>query len=101
MDTNKCGQPNTVPNKIHKLDEKVKTAMYTVQQTEGQRLQVTPLSYMSLGNYGKPDPIQAWTVTCHNELVDEDCVNAGELYDMLSHHKPLTGFNYAVARLKP
>ena len=69
--------------------------MYTMQHTDGQKVQVTPLSNTSLGNYGKSDPMQAWGVTFHYDSVAEACVKAEEFSELLAHHKPLTGFNYA------
>ncbi len=51
------------PRDMDKLDEEVKAAMYTMQRTEGQRVQVTPASRRSLVNYGSSGPMQAWYVT--------------------------------------
>ncbi len=68
------------PIDLGKLDEEVNVAMYTMQRTEGQRVQVTPASRRSLGNYGKSDPMQYWDVILSSESVNQDCVNVGELW---------------------
>ena len=74
-----------------------KGAMYTMQMIEGQKFQWTPASRMPLGNYGKSDPMQYWDVTFHFDLVKQDCIKAGELWDLLSRHQPLIGFNFDFA----
>ena len=51
------------PFDLYKLYEEVKAAMYKMQQTEGNKSQVTPLSKRSFGESGKSGPMQAWAVT--------------------------------------
>ena len=86
------GHPNTIfPSTLKQLDEEVKAAMYTMQQSEGQQVQVALFSKRSFGNYGQSGPMQAWDVTFHCDSVVEACVKVGEFLGLLSHHKPFHG----------
>ena len=73
---------------LHKLDEEVKAAMYKMQQTDGNKIQVAPLSRRSFGNYGQSRPTQAWDGTFHYELEEEASNNASGFWNHLPHHRP-------------
>ena len=83
--------PTPYPINLEKLDEEAKAAVCFMH--EGQRIQATPASKRSLGNYGAKDPMQAWDATCHYDSVYDACLKATQFWDMLSHHQPLMGFN--------
>ena len=85
---------------MEKLDMEVNVAMYTMQRTEGQRVQVTPTNKRSLGNHVSSYPMQAWAVTFHYDSMERDCVKATELWELFSHHKPLMGFHFAFAKFE-
>ena len=44
--------------------------------------------------------MQAWDVTVHYDSVEEAYVKSEEFWDLLSHHKPLMGFNYVFTQLE-
>ena len=71
-----------------KLADEVKAAMSNINQTEGNKFQVAPLSRRSFGNYGQSRPTQAWNGTFHYELEAEASNNASGFWNRLSHHRP-------------
>ena len=71
-----------------KLVDEVKAAMSNINQTEGNKFQVTPLSKRSFGNYGQSRPTQAWDGTFHYELQEEASNNAIGFWNHLSQHRP-------------
>ena len=48
--------PTSYPISLERLDAEVKAAIFTLQSVEDKRMQVTPASRRSLGNYGQPRP---------------------------------------------
>ena len=74
--------------------------MYTMQQSEGNKVQVAPLSRRSLGNYVRTDPMQAWDVTLHYDTVEEACVKAGEFWNIIFRRRSLMGSIYALTQFE-
>ena len=61
---------------------------------------MAPYNKRSLGNDGPTDPMQARDVTFHSESVIYACVKAIQFWEMVSHHQPLMGFNFAFTKFE-
>ena len=61
---------------------------------------MTPASRRPLGNYGSTDPTQVWDITFHYVSVEQACVKAIDFLELLSHHQPLMGFNFAFTKFE-